>query len=131
MEIRASRRATNAAIIAAASDADEAGSQRFASSGQAGPRFNKAGAPDGSGLHPLQIKRLLQLAEFFGLWTTATRIASIVGPISYGLITWLAGGNQRIAIVACCVFFVAGLMFLWPMRVQRGREAALGSAQEA
>lgn len=72
-----------------------------------------------------------QLAEFFGLWTTATRIASIVGPISYGLITWLAGGNQRIAIVACSAFFVAGLLFLWPMRVQRGREAALASVQGA
>lgn len=72
-----------------------------------------------------------QLAEFFGLWTTATRIASIVGPISYGLITWLAGGNQRIAIVACSAFFVAGLLFLWPMGVQRGREAALASVQGA
>ena len=72
-----------------------------------------------------------QLAEFFGLWTTATRIASIVGPISYGLITWLAGGNQRIAIVACSAFFVAGLLFMWPMRVQRGREAALASVQGA
>lgn len=66
-----------------------------------------------------------QLAEFFGLWTTATRIASIIGPISYGLITWLADGNQRMAILACGVFFVAGMLFLWPMRVQRGRDAAL------
>ena len=72
-----------------------------------------------------------QLAEFFGLWTTATRIASIIGPISYGLITWLAGGNQRIAIVACSAFFVAGMLFLWPMRVQRGRAAALASVQGA
>jgi UMF1 family MFS transporter len=72
-----------------------------------------------------------QLAEFFGLWTTATRIASIIGPISYGMITWLAGGNQRIAIVACSAFFVAGMLFLWPMRVQRGRAAALASVQGA
>ena len=68
-----------------------------------------------------------QLAEYFGLWTTATRLASILGPISYGLITWVASGNQRVAILACSLFFVAGLAFLWPMRVQRGRQAALAA----
>ena len=68
-----------------------------------------------------------QLAEYFGLWTTATRLASILGPISYGLITWAASGNQRVAILACSLFFVAGLAFLWPMRVQRGRQAALAA----
>ena len=40
----------------------------------------------------------LQLAEFYGLWTFATRLASIIGPLSYGIITWATGGNQRIAI---------------------------------
>ena len=39
-----------------------------------------------------------QPAEFFGLWTFATRLASIVGPLSYGAITWMTGGNQRVAI---------------------------------
>ncbi len=65
-----------------------------------------------------------RLAEFFGLWTTATRIASVIGPISYGVLTWLSGGNQRAAILACSVFFVAGLLLLKPMRVQRGQQMA-------
>lgn len=68
-------------------------------------------------------------AEFFGLWSFATRLASIVGPLSYGAITWATGGNQRIAILATAVFFVGGLLLLLPIRMQRGREAALSTTQ--
>ncbi|MFZ3120652.1 MAG: MFS transporter [Variovorax sp.] len=67
-------------------------------------------------------------AEFFGLWSFATRLASIVGPLSYGAITWASGGNQRIAILATAVFFVGGLLLLLPIRMQRGREAALAAS---
>jgi UMF1 family MFS transporter len=66
-----------------------------------------------------------QLAEFFGLWTFATRLASIVGPLSYGAITWMTGGNQRIAIRATTLLFVAGLVMLLPIDMRRGREVAL------
>lgn len=66
-----------------------------------------------------------QLAEFFGLWTFATRLASIIGPLSFGAITWMTGGNQRIAILSTAVLFVAGLLLLLPINMQRGREAAL------
>lgn len=68
-----------------------------------------------------------QLAEFFGLWTFATRLASIVGPLSFGAITWMTGGNQRIAILSTAVLFIAGLLLLLPIDMQRGREAALRS----
>ncbi|UVH60158.1 MFS transporter [Variovorax paradoxus] len=68
-----------------------------------------------------------QLAEFFGLWTFATRLASIIGPLSFGAITWMTGGNQRIAILSTAVLFVAGLLLLLPIDMQRGREAALRS----
>jgi len=66
-----------------------------------------------------------QLAEFFGLWTFATRLASIIGPLSYGAITWLTGGNQRVAILCTTVLFVAGLALLVPIDMKRGRNAAL------
>lgn len=66
-----------------------------------------------------------QLAEFFGLWTFATRVASIIGPLSYGAITWMTGGNQRLAIGFTAVLFVAGLALLLPVNMQRGRAAAL------
>ncbi|MGJ7508886.1 MFS transporter [Variovorax sp. GT1P44] len=66
-----------------------------------------------------------QLAEFFGLWTFATRLASIIGPLSYGAITWMTGGNQRIAILSTATLFIAGLLLLLPIDMRRGREVAL------
>ena len=65
------------------------------------------------------------LAEFFGLWTFATRLASIVGPLAYGLITWATGGNQRVAIACTTVLFVLGLLALTRIDMQRGRAARL------
>ena len=62
-----------------------------------------------------------QLAEFFGLWSFATRLASIVGPLAYGLITWGTGGNQRVAIACTTLLFVLGLMALALIDVVRGR----------
>ncbi|GER11203.1 MFS transporter [Variovorax boronicumulans] len=66
-----------------------------------------------------------QLAEFFGLWTFATRLAGIIGPLSFGAITWATGGNQRIAILSTAVLFIGGLLLLLPIDMQRGRRAAL------
>ena len=66
-----------------------------------------------------------QLAEFYGLWGFAVRLASIIGPLTYGAITWATGGNQRAAILATSLLFVGGLAFLLPVNVKRGREAAL------
>lgn len=71
-----------------------------------------------------------QLAEFFGLWTVAIRLASIIGPLSYGAITWATGGNHRLAILSTTALFVAGLVLLVKVDTVRGRQAALtgGSA---
>lgn len=66
-----------------------------------------------------------QLAEFFGLWTFATRLSAILGPLAYGAITWATGGNQRVAIACTTVLFVAGLVSLLRVDMQRGRERAL------
>jgi UMF1 family MFS transporter len=67
----------------------------------------------------------LQLAEFYGLWTFAIRLASIIGPLTYGAITWATGGNQRMAILSTAALFVIGLVLLMKVDVQRGRQAAL------
>ena len=63
-------------------------------------------------------------AEFFGLWTFATRLSAIVGPLSYGLVTLLSAGNHRLAILSTGVFFVAGLWLLRRVNVARGLAAA-------
>jgi UMF1 family MFS transporter len=65
-----------------------------------------------------------QLAEFFGLWTFATRLSAIVGPITYGLVTVLTAGNHRIAFLVTGLFFVIGLLLLSRVNTQRGRVAA-------
>jgi UMF1 family MFS transporter len=73
-----------------------------------------------------------QSAEFFGLWTFAIRLASIIGPLTYGAITWATGGNQRTAILSTTVLFFIGLLVLLKVDVQRGRAAALDAdAQSA
>ncbi len=72
-----------------------------------------------------------QSAEFFGLWSFAVRLASIIGPLTYGAITWATGGNQRTAILSTTVLFLAGLVLLLKVDVQRGRRAAMQSEEEA
>jgi UMF1 family MFS transporter len=57
----------------------------------------------------------------------ALRLAAIIGPLSYGAITWAAGGNQRVAILSTAVLFVAGLILLVKVNMARGREAALAA----
>jgi len=63
-------------------------------------------------------------AEFFGLWTFAVRLSSIIGPLTYGLVTFVTAGNHRIAILSTGIFFVIGLLLLTRIDVARGMAAA-------
>jgi len=65
-----------------------------------------------------------RLAEFFGLWAMAVRVAAIVGPLTYGLVTWLTAGNHRAAILGTGLFFVVGLLLLAGIDMARGARAA-------
>ena len=65
-----------------------------------------------------------RLAEFYGLWTFAVRLAAILGPVTYGLVTWVTAGNHRVAILSTALFFVVGLLLLRPVDVARGMRAA-------
>ncbi|HEV8691151.1 MAG TPA: MFS transporter [Ideonella sp.] len=69
-----------------------------------------------------------RLAEFYGLWTFAIRLASIIGPVTYGLVTWLTAGNHRLAILATGSFFLVGLVLLARVQVERGVAAAQAAA---
>ena len=64
------------------------------------------------------------VAEFFGLWTVATRLAAIIGPLTYGLVTWLTDGNHRLAILSTGSFFVIGWLLLRGIDMRRGVAAA-------
>lgn len=70
-----------------------------------------------------------RLAEFYGLWAFATRLAAIIGPVSYGLVTVLTDGNHRLAILSTGSFFLLGWWILAGVNVARGQAAARQPAQ--
>ena len=63
-------------------------------------------------------------AEFFGLWGLANRVASIIGPLTYGLISLVAAANHHAAIGFTMVYFVVGLLLLLRVDETRGIAAA-------
>ena len=63
-------------------------------------------------------------AEFFGLWGFAVKLASILGPLTYGAVTWLTDNDHRSAMLITGTFFVLGLVVLASVDPERGRRAA-------
>jgi MFS transporter, UMF1 family len=71
-----------------------------------------------------------RVAEFFGLWGLATSLASIIGPLTYGAVTWISGGDHRSAILITGTFFLLALALIFGVRTGRGRRAALRAERE-
>ena len=63
-------------------------------------------------------------AEFFGLWGLSVKCASILGPLTYGALTWLTDGDHRNSILSLVVLFVIGLSILMTVNTERGISAA-------
>jgi UMF1 family MFS transporter len=55
--------------------------------------------------------------EFFGFYSLFEKTSTILGPLTFGLVSWLTG-NQRIAVLSIAAFFVFGYMLLY--RVKEG-----------
>ncbi len=68
-------------------------------------------------------------AEAFGLWGLAVKAAMVLGPLAYGVISWMAGGNHVIALIFTSTFFVIGLALLFRVDVARGRSEALAAVR--
>jgi UMF1 family MFS transporter len=68
-------------------------------------------------------------AEFFGFYALVGKTGAVFGPLVFGGVSWLLAGNQRAAIVAVGLFFVAGFALL--MRVQAGGPTGAVPAYEA
>ena len=64
-------------------------------------------------------------AEFFGLWGWAVKLASILGPMTYGAVVWITAGNHRMGMLLTGIYFLIGLFVLATIDVKRGRRAAL------
>jgi UMF1 family MFS transporter len=62
--------------------------------------------------------------EFLGLWNVAVKLATAVGPLSFGLIAYLTGSNFRLALLSTEVFLVVGTLLLFRVNEKRGVMAA-------
>jgi len=65
-----------------------------------------------------------QQAEFFGLWGLAVKLASIIGPLTYGAASWITQGDHRQSLLITGSYFVAGLWVLRGVQAARGHRAA-------
>ena len=68
-----------------------------------------------------------QVAEFYGLWGLVVRLSGVIGPMLYGLVTWLTNGNHRLALLITGSMFVIGLVLLAKVDVEAGERAASGN----
>jgi UMF1 family MFS transporter len=68
-----------------------------------------------------------RLAEFYALWNAAVWVSAILGPVTYGIVTWLTANDHRLAMMITGLYFAAGLAVLALVDVERGRRAALAT----
>ncbi len=62
-----------------------------------------------------------RLSSFYAQWTFALQLSAAIGPLSYGLVTWLTGGDHRSGMLVTGVFFILGLLLLLRVDVSRGQ----------
>lgn len=72
-----------------------------------------------------------QIAEFYGLWGLVVRLAGVIGPMLYGLVTWITAGNHRLALLVTGSMFVIGLALLTKVNVAAGEREAHASGPVA
>ncbi|MCA9804663.1 MAG: MFS transporter [Cyanobacteria bacterium HKST-UBA02] len=67
-------------------------------------------------------------AEFFGLWGLSAKLATIIGPLSFGALSYLIGGNYRLSLISTLLFFVLSLITLGFVDENRGIASARGES---
>ncbi|MGI9625607.1 MAG: MFS transporter, partial [Longimicrobiales bacterium] len=60
-------------------------------------------------------------AEMFGFYAFCGKSSSILGPLIFGTISSVSGGNQRLAVLSVAVFFIIGLALLQRVNPPTGR----------
>ncbi len=65
-------------------------------------------------------------SEMFGFYALCGKSSSVIGPLVFGQVALWTGGNQRVAVMAISVLFIAGLLLL--QRVQDPKAAAVAVA---
>lgn len=64
-------------------------------------------------------------AEFFGFYAISNKFASILGPLTFGVIADITG-SARLSILALVVFFITGIVLLRRVDVAQGQALARG-----
>jgi UMF1 family MFS transporter len=59
--------------------------------------------------------------EFFGFYSLFEKTSTILGPLTFGLVSWLTA-DQRIAVLSIAVFFVAGFLLLTKVQENKALE---------
>ena len=67
-------------------------------------------------------------AEFFGLWGLSVKLSAVLGPLTYGMVTWVSNGDHRLALLITGSYFAAGIAIVLGIDVQRGRLSALAAS---
>jgi UMF1 family MFS transporter len=67
-------------------------------------------------------------AEFYGFFSVSEKFNTVIGPAMMALITTLTG-NPRFGIVSLVLFFVAGMLMLRRVNIERG--VAQAAAEDA
>lgn len=73
---------------------------------------------------------LRQSAEFFGFFSTSSKLAGTLGPVVFGLVSQ-AAGESRWGILSLILFFAAGAVLLSFVDVAKGKDAAVQANLEA
>lgn len=63
-------------------------------------------------------------AEFYGFFSVFEKFANILGPALFGIVSQLTG-HSRMSIISLVVFFIAGMIILTRVDVERGTRIAL------
>jgi UMF1 family MFS transporter len=53
------------------------------------------------------------------------QLAAIVGPLTYGAVLYLTDNNYRLGMMITGGFFIAGLLLIASINIERGRRAAV------
>jgi len=59
--------------------------------------------------------------EFFGFYGLFEKTSTILGPLTFGLVSWLTG-NQRYAVISISFFFIAGYLLLKKVKYREAVE---------
>ena len=62
-------------------------------------------------------------AEFFGFYSVSEKFNTVIGPILFSVINQVTG-NSRLAIISLVIFFIAGIVLLAKVNIERGIQTA-------